>query len=183
MVGAPAANASDLSAVVKPGQHVEFEVQQADGRLQAVGVCPSDPVRQGLRRQLPTSTSRDHSRECRMRGSGCQQAAQILDESQLDEPAECLRSTAHHFFVSLGRVRFSASLLRPPQVKLIDELPAPPAAPRLRGVVERELRGGRRREVRINASWACHDDSTCRNRRFSITGCYVKPLPQVRSVH
>jgi len=34
------------------------------------------------------------------------------------------------------------------QVKLIDELPAPPAAPRLRGVVERELRGGRRREVR-----------------------------------
>ena len=33
-------------------------------------------------------------------------------------------------------------------MKLVDELPTPPAAPRLRGVVERELRGGRRREVR-----------------------------------
>lgn len=28
----------DLSAAVRPGQHVEFEVQEADGRLQAVGV-------------------------------------------------------------------------------------------------------------------------------------------------
>jgi len=28
----------DLSTAVRPGQHVEFEVQEADGRLQAVGV-------------------------------------------------------------------------------------------------------------------------------------------------
>ena len=33
-----AGGAGDLSAVVRPGQHVEFEVQEADGRLQAVGV-------------------------------------------------------------------------------------------------------------------------------------------------
>ena len=33
------------------------------------------------------------------------------------------------------------------QVKLTEEPPAPPLGQRLRGVVERELRGGRRREV------------------------------------
>jgi hypothetical protein len=34
------------------------------------------------------------------------------------------------------------------QVKVIEELPTPSPGRRLRGVVERELRGGRRREVR-----------------------------------
>ena len=31
-------SAADLSTLVKPGQPVEFEVQEADGRLQAVAV-------------------------------------------------------------------------------------------------------------------------------------------------
>ena len=46
---------------------------------------------------------------------------------------------------------------------MIDELPAPAPAPRLRGVVERELRGGRRREV-------CSARILCTASRSSVVG-------------
>ena len=50
-------------------------------------------------------------------------------------------------------------------MKLIDELPAPSPPPRLRGVVERELRGGRRREVCAGYSFqhplAIHQAGSC----------------------